>query len=262
MRIVDVYRDCGSYRSPIAIDCIQYGEIRLSRTPITKMYTMADGSPCMYTAACDTAEMTVQLECGCENAALLAQHARLGKLVFAGLSWGVNSAPTLPPVTGVVGYITGAVQVQPRSVKADLYTVSIPVQLEVNADGTYKTLSVPAVKADLVLDRQPEILHSAGYRYEVGSRFVRRQVITTGAASIAVQCTADIPAGNISPYIFVCRQGTNEILLDSRTQKKDCRLLEGTLPLSDGLNCFSLTAVTGNIQSCKPQHILFSVYRD
>lgn len=258
MRIVDIYRQNGEHLETVAMDCIQYGNIQLSRTPITKMYIMADGSPCMYAAACDTAAMTVQLECGREKAEAIARNARLGRLIFAGLSWGVNGLQTndlLPPVTGAAGYITGAVQVQPRSVRGDLYTVSIPVQLEVGTGGGFREISVPVVRlASLTVDGVE--IRKQDCRY-VRDAFVFPKPIVTTADTAVISYTVQIPEGLQEPIVtqvYIWRDGS--IIAG-------CTGDIGTLdvPLALGENALLLRFLHGE-SFCKTWQTRLTIYRE
>lgn len=266
MRYVDLYQN-NDNKAPIALDCIQTGEVLLTRTTNAVRFTMADGSPCMYTSAVDTATFTLRLECSCQNAENIARWARHGSFVIAGMSYGTNrrSIPTetaanlLTQQTGVTGYITSGVQIKEISASADLYAVSIPIQILVNVlkAGEFSTVDVPAVQiTSLVIDDHTETLKDANYRYQPVGTFVRRRFIQTVFPLVSVSCKASIPDGD-ALYSVIVRENTGmqEVLTGTDT-------MDGILELVPGRNDFLLTVKKADGGNCKPQCVRFTVYMD
>lgn len=140
MRYIDIYYRNDNILIPVALHCIQIGEVKLSRSPVIKNYLMADGSSCFYPSACDTASMMLHLECHAEQAEAIAKHARICELIISGMSYGINRQKS--PETGVIAYLTGTVQIQQISAKADIYTVQMPLQFEVTENGDFQEITL------------------------------------------------------------------------------------------------------------------------
>lgn len=257
MRYVDLYLDSDS-KTPVAFDCIQIGEAAQTRTPTVKRFTMADGSPCIYPAAKDTAAVTLLLECSAENAAAISRAAHYGSLIIAGMSYGTNrrqypqkTAAYLPEQKGVTGYMTGSVDITEISSTADLYNVSIPLQLLVSASGETEMTDVPAVKiTELYIDGIQEKLEN--YRYRPVGTFVRRHVIYADAAVVSISCKTSVPDGAV---LLTTVERDGEVLLTGDA------VLEGLLLLQPGENEFLLTVRKAEDMNYKPQYVQFTVYR-
>lgn len=265
MRYVDIYQN-NSVKTPAAFDCIQFGEVLLTRTPNASRFTMADGSPCMYAAACDTAVITLRLECSSRCVSEIACCARLGSFVIAGMSYGINrrtppkeTAGSLPQQSGIIGYITGGVQIEEISSGADLYAVSIPLQIVLNQNGLPSSVSVPAVHiTSLWIDDHQEILSDANYRYMPVGTFIRKQILYTDFAETAIACTSDVPD---QETLFTAIQRENADQSAPALLTGDAAM-KGMLSLLPGRNDFILTVRKADNGLCKPQSVRFSIYRD
>jgi hypothetical protein len=87
--------------------------------------TMADGSPCIYTAVNAKSTTEIVLECSQADARRLCAFSALAEFSFTGLNIISNSNLS----DTVHCYLMGAVQVELVSEKADICQVRIPVQL-------------------------------------------------------------------------------------------------------------------------------------
>lgn len=258
LRYVDLYLD-NNTRAPVAFDCIQIGEVAQTRTPNVKRFTMSDGTPCFYASAKDNATMTLCLECNSKNAAAIEHAVHYGSFVIAGMSYGTNrrlnpkkTAAYLPEQTGITGYLTGGVSITEISAVADLYNVSIPLQLLVGTNGEPELTDVPAVRITaLYIDDKPEQL--ADYRYRPVGAFIRRQMIDYDFPEISVVCKSSVPDG---AALLTTIERSGEVLL------RGDAVLDGWLPLLPGRNDFLLTVRKADSQHYKPQHVLFTVVRD
>ena len=121
MRIVNIYDASGSL---ISSGYIQINDASVSRNLNSKIFTMADGSITMYTAASDKNQMTLSLECNEAQANAFENAAHMGKFLFSGMRAGSD---TCDDQTAFVGYITGACKI--RRIAPDLYALDIPLQI-------------------------------------------------------------------------------------------------------------------------------------
>ena len=214
MKFVDIYRYDGGNLVPVAFGCIQTGTAEMQRTPITKRFVMADGTPCTYPAANDTAALTVHLECTAEQARQLAAAVRFGVLVMAGLL--LPAAERQDPVCGLLQqtqgipvHITGAVQI--REVSSGIFTADIPLQLELT-DGEPSRKGVPCVTLPLgygdclFLDGAAEALDAQHYRCLRGGIPERRNAYLTNADTVTIRAYLASTSG--TPAMQVLRGET------------------------------------------------------
>lgn len=252
MRIVDIYRQNGSHLEVVTTDCIQIGTPVLTRTPIVKSFTMADGSPCIYPAVRDTASMTAEFECTKTQAAAIAASVHHGRLIFAGLSWIVNDASKIA-LTGAVGYITGGVQVVEKFAGSGIFGVTVPLQLEVKTDGSVLETSVPVVQlTDLTVCGVNISLSDCRY----ANGFVCRKTVFANTENAAISYTAQIPDGlpeHLVTQVYIWRD--NKIIAG-------CTGDAGTLevPLVPGENALLLQFLHGT-NFCKTWQTRLTIYR-
>ena len=103
----------------------QLNDVKLQSAPILKSYTMADGSPCIYTAVNAKHTTEIVLECSQAEARKLSQCASSAELTFTGINIVGNADFT----TSIVCYLMGAVQIELVSENADICRVRLPVQV-------------------------------------------------------------------------------------------------------------------------------------
>jgi hypothetical protein len=103
----------------------QLNDVKLHSAPVMKSYTMADGSPCIYTAVNAKSTTEIVLECSQADARRLSSYASSAEFSFTGLNIISNSNFS----DTVHCYLMGAVQVELVSEKADICQVRIPVQV-------------------------------------------------------------------------------------------------------------------------------------
>lgn len=103
----------------------QLNDVHFNRAPILKSYTMADGSPLIYTAANDTATTEIVLECNQADARKLSSYANQAEFSFVGLNIVGNENFS----DRITCYLTGAVQVELISETADICQVRMQVQV-------------------------------------------------------------------------------------------------------------------------------------
>ena len=103
----------------------QLNDVKLQSAPILKSYTMADGSPCIYTAVNAKHTTEIVLECSQADARKLSQCASSAELTFTGINIVGNADFT----TSIVCYLMGAVQIELVSENADICRVRLPVQV-------------------------------------------------------------------------------------------------------------------------------------
>lgn len=123
MRAVTIYTNNGA--TLVGNAYRQLAGVKLNRAPVIKSYTMADGSPCIYTAAKDKATVTIELECSQAAARALASYAHNAEFTFQGLNVIGNASTS----TALHCYLTGGIGVELISEAADLCKVSVPVQI-------------------------------------------------------------------------------------------------------------------------------------
>ncbi len=252
MRLVDIYRQNDDQLEVVTTDCIQTGMPVLTRTPIVKSFTMADGSPCIYPAVRDTVSMTAEFECTKTQAAAIAASVRHGRLVFAGLSWSVNDMQ-IQPLTGAVGYITGGVQVVEKFAGSGIFSVTVPLQLEVQTDGSILEMPVPVVQlTDLTVCGTPVSLSDCRY----ANGFVCRKTVFANTDTAAVSYTVQIPDGlpeELATQVYI-RRGDAVMA--------ECTGDAGTVqvPLVSGENVL-LLQVSHGTNFCKAWQMRFTIYR-
>ena len=150
LRYVDIYRaDADSGFALVAQDCIQIEKTDVSRKSNAKSFTMADGSLCLYPSVNDSAEFTLYLECSGSQVSEISAAVRFGELYFAGMRVGSTASATPTDKNYLnrdgytfdvfTGYIPENYNIQVKEIEAaaDLYTVQIPMKLQLNSSGHY-----------------------------------------------------------------------------------------------------------------------------
>ena len=196
MRYVDIYREdtaSGSGFALVVQDCIQIENANVTRKSTAKSFTMADGTLCLYPSEKDSAEFTLSLECSGSQASKISAAVRLGELYFAGMR--VGSTASLSPAdssylhNSTFSAFTGhfpensSIQVKEIEAAADLYSVQIPMKLQLSSSGKYLLTSVPFIRADSISVLGAEENFNA-YRYRKGA-FCRSAVLFTSQASVS-----------------------------------------------------------------------------
>lgn len=143
-RFVDIYRPDPSYGlTPVATGLQQIGLPSVQCVPTAKLYTMADGTLCVYPSAAQE-KMTIDLECTQSSARAIQQSAvTYGALVFAGAHRCTGAPAKAIATYGKKLYITEACTLSMISYKAGLCKLSIPVVG--NFTGDMDLTPVPAV---------------------------------------------------------------------------------------------------------------------
>lgn len=207
MRFVDIYTADGVL---IAADCRQLGgtdKPAQKRTPNAKRYTMANGDPLVYPAQKDALTCTVELECGYAQAAAIAKSVRLSRLIFAGLSLGCSVRRVTPYAdSGITGIITGGVDICEKFSGSGIYSVTLPLQIELAGDGTPAPVNVPAVTLAggiLTLDGAAESLLRS-YAYTRGGYFLRKTPYIAGSDSDSIGFTMSY-SGSVTPKFWLLR---------------------------------------------------------
>lgn len=103
----------------------QLNDVKLQSAPILKSYTMADGSPLIYTAPLAKKTTEIVLECTQAEARILSQYASGAEFSFTGVNIVGNANLSAP----IVCYLTGAVSVELVSEPMDKCTVRMAVQV-------------------------------------------------------------------------------------------------------------------------------------
>lgn len=103
----------------------QLHEVKFDSAPIQKTYTMADGSPVIYTAPLAKKTTEIVLECSQEQARILSQYASGAEFSFTGVNIVGNASLTAP----IVCYLTGAISIELISETLDICQVRMPVQV-------------------------------------------------------------------------------------------------------------------------------------
>lgn len=103
----------------------QLNEVQFQSAPILKTYTMADGSPCVYTAVNAKNTTNILLECRQADARSLCAFSALAEFYFTGLNIISNQNFS----DRVHCYLTDAVQVDLISETADICQVRMGVQI-------------------------------------------------------------------------------------------------------------------------------------
>ena len=218
MRFVDIYTDGGAssaaaYMTLIAADCKQIGTPALTRTPNAKRVVMASGAPLAYPAELDAATCTIELECGYEQAEALSKTVRNTRLCIAGAHFGVAEKQKLPVLSGTPVLVTGGVVICEKFSGTGIYSVKLPVQIELDQYGVPASNTVPAVGLALT-DGEPMITVNGtaehlrkAYAYNRNGYFLRKQPIIA-ASSFTVALTPTYHSG--APYFWVL-QGYDSI---------------------------------------------------
>lgn len=262
MKFVDIYRYDGTTLIPAVIGCIQTGDVQIQRTPVTKRFVMADGSPCTYAATNDAAATTVLLECTLAQVQQLSAVIRFGVLVMAGLrlpgTTKAGAAHTLLRQTsGYTVHITGSVQITEAG--AGIYAVSIPVQIEL-ASGLFSAADVPCIclpvgSGDcLFLDGTAETLNDTQYRAIPGGILERRAAYVTSADTLTVRSYLQSIGGG-TPAMQVLRGNTS---LGS-AEGTDCTVSAALQQRENILTLRMYSATATNLY--KPQILRIPVYR-
>lgn len=211
MRFVDIYTDGGASCSAdsmtlIAADCKQIGTPVMTRTPNAKRFTMASGDPLAYPSELDAATCTIELECGYEQAEALYKAVRNTRLCIAGAHFGVAEKQQLPVLSGTPVLVTGGVAICEKFSGTGIYSVKLPVQIELDQYGAPDLHTVPAVGLALT-DGEPMITINGtaeqlrkAYAYNRNGYFLRKQPIIA-ASSFTVALTPTYYSG--SPYFWV-----------------------------------------------------------
>ena len=103
----------------------QLNEVKFDSAPVLKAYTMADGSPLIYTAPLAKKTTEIVLECTQAEARILSQYASGAEFSFTGVNIVGNANLSAP----IVCYLTGAVSVELVSEPMDKCTVRMAVQV-------------------------------------------------------------------------------------------------------------------------------------
>ena len=245
MRYVDIYREDTASDSGFALvvqDCIQIENANVTRKSTAKSFTMADGTLCLYPSEKDSAEFTLSLECSGSQASKISAAVRLGELYFAGMR--VGSTASLSPAdssylhNSTFSAFTGhfpensSIQVKEIEAAADLYSVQIPMKLQLSSSGEYLLTSVPFIRADSISVLGAEESFSA-YRYRKGA-FCRSIVLFTSESQMpfSFAMETDVLTRGVSAKL---EKGTNTVYLwENPAAENTC-----TVSLSDGRNDFA-----------------------
>lgn len=103
----------------------QLKDVVLKSAPVLKSYTMADGSPLIYTAPNATNTTEILLECNRADARALSSYAHYGEFTFIGLNIIANANFS----DSIHCYLTGGIQVNLISETADICQVRMGVQI-------------------------------------------------------------------------------------------------------------------------------------
>ena len=264
MRLIDIYKQVGDTVRYVTGGCIQTGEPSISRAPIVRSYTMADGSPVVYPAARDTVTATVEMECTASEAAAIERLVSGAHIIFAGLKLGAllgydaQDQGNFPPTSPIPCIITGAVEVGEKFAKSGIYFASIPVQLIVGVSGYPDTsgLTLPVIYTDSIsLNGETDFF--SGYQIEkrtwLASRpvfFSRSSVYFTALDSISVgYACAETSAAPVSVTLY-----KNGIAAASAPDASG----SFTVPLDYGENVLVL-AMLGAY--CRPFYVRLTAFR-
>lgn len=261
MKFVDIYRYDGSALVPAVSGCIQTGDLQIQRTPVTKRFVMADGSPCTYAAANDAATATVRLECTLAQVQQLSAVIRFGVLVMAGLRLpGTTKAGAvhtlLRQTSGYTVHITGSVQITEAG--AGIYAVSIPVQVELT-NGEFSSKGVPHVGLPvtygdcLFLDGTAETLDDTHYRCMTGGILERRAAYVTSSDTLTIRSYLSSTGG--TPAMQVLRGNTSL----GNAEGADCTVSAALQQRENILTLRMYSATATNLY--KPQILRIPVYR-
>lgn len=103
----------------------QLNEVKFNSAPVLKSYTMADGSPCVYTAVNAKNTTEIVLECSQADARRLSAYSSLAEFYFTGVNIIFNDNF----IDEIHCYLTGAIQVDLISEPSDLCQVRMGVQI-------------------------------------------------------------------------------------------------------------------------------------
>jgi hypothetical protein len=140
--------------------CIQTGSSELTRTIMSKFYTMSNGTVACYPTENAKAEMTLSLECTYEQS--LAINRKVYKGVF--LLTGVRKGMTVTPESQLIrAYPTGDIRI--KKILDNYYFVEIPCLFDTFRDG-YIILIPPAIyPVGITIDGKTENL--SAYRKQL-----------------------------------------------------------------------------------------------
>lgn len=123
MRNVSIYTENGTIL--IGNQFKQLNEVKFTASPILKKYTMADGSPLIYTVPNATNTTEIVLECNQADARKLSSYASYGEFTFIGLNIIANANFS----DSVHCYLTGGISCELISENADICRVRMGVQV-------------------------------------------------------------------------------------------------------------------------------------
>lgn len=103
----------------------QLNEVKFTASPILKKYTMADGSPLIYTVPNSTNTTEIVLECTQADARNLSSYASSAEFTFTGLNIISNANFS----DSVHCYLTGGISCELISERADICRVRMGVQV-------------------------------------------------------------------------------------------------------------------------------------
>lgn len=123
MRNVSIYTENGTIL--IGNQFKQLNEVKFTASPILKKYTMADGSPLIYTVPNSTNTTEIVLECTQADARNLSSYASSAEFTFTGLNIISNANFS----DSVHCYLTGGISCELISERADICRVRMGVQV-------------------------------------------------------------------------------------------------------------------------------------
>lgn len=103
----------------------QLNDVKLHSAPVMKSYTMADGSPCIYTAINAKITTEIVLECSQADARRLSSYASSAEFSFTGLNIISNSNFS----DTVHCYLMGEISTELISENLDICQVKMGVQI-------------------------------------------------------------------------------------------------------------------------------------
>lgn len=265
MRYVDIYNE---KLQLLVQDCKQIGSADTDTNVLSKQYTMADGSICMYTAGINTSA-EIELECTAEQAKVISSYATLGKFYFAGIRLGTVTTATPTDsdycnFKAIPAYITGNIQKKIISVHADLFSVKIPVKFDQTNSEKFPEIPVLFTDFDQIFDREvlgmsseTEFHEFSIYSYRNGV-FIRKQPVFTELAeiSVTIPVISEMELNSISGAIFADH---SEIpYTDWGNALTTGTICEAVLQLHPGANYFDSIF---RKPDCKTFHLQFCIYR-
>lgn len=122
MRNVSIYTSNGTVL--IGNQFKQLNEVKFTSAPVLKSYTMADGSPLIYTATNAKRTTEIVLECGQADAMALSSYASNAEFTFTNVNIVGNAN-----LSSIHCYLTGGIQIDLISEKSDICRVRLGVQV-------------------------------------------------------------------------------------------------------------------------------------